>query len=290
MSGDHQFDEVLADDVRAAMRTEAAPLTAPPNLLAGLRKRYARRVMARRAGVAAIPMAVAAAVGAVSVTSGAGTPSPPPSSVTPLNVAYVTDRITRVLDGVDDHVVRVTVTEAGDGKYSSPGHPAVYTNWIAADGSAIRTRVTIDGKPVADYSLGPNGGRVFVDYRSGTWRSHPPDTGDGSNRTGRLVTDVLTPKQIRQAVNSGNLTIVGSGEAINGQPTIQLQGDPEVQPVAGRIRLWVNESTYLPVRLQYQLPHGEWGSPRDLTWLPPTEQNLAQLTTPVPDDFREVDR
>jgi hypothetical protein len=145
--------------------------------------------------------------------------------------------------------------------------------------------VVIDGAPVRDDSLGTNGG-ASVDYSSRTWRHNPPIAAKNGDR-GRIATNVLTPAQIKQAMESGHLQIVGAGEMINGQSTILLRGD-HVIPLEGPVQFYVNESTYLPVRFQDQLSNGEWGSPADFTWLPPTKENLTLLTSPIPDGFKQL--
>jgi hypothetical protein len=48
--------------------------------------------------------------------------------------------------------------------------------------------------------------------------------------------------------------------------------------------MWVNATTYLPVRWQW-LQDGSTAF--DVTWLPPTPENLDQLTAPIPPGFAE---
>jgi hypothetical protein len=79
---------------------------------------------------------------------------------------------------------------------------------------------------------------------------------------------------------SGRLQIVDEGEVINGKPTIHLRGDLG-QKATPPIGFWIDQTTNLPVRSEYQRGQsGEWGPPSDLTRRPPTEQNLAMLTAP----------
>jgi hypothetical protein len=64
---------------------------------------------------------------------------------------------------------------------------------------------------------------------------------------------------------------------------------------AAEVTIWVDPSSYLPVRLsgRVQLMRGTANQdPGELTmdfrWLPPTSANLKELTAPFPNEFREV--
>jgi hypothetical protein len=59
-------------------------------------------------------------------------------------------------------------------------------------------------------------------------------------------------------------------------------------PIAETI--WVSPTTYLPVRVVVRSPYATPGFQQtaDFTWLPPTAQNLAKLTVPVPAGFSQV--
>lgn len=50
--------------------------------------------------------------------------------------------------------------------------------------------------------------------------------------------------------------------------------------------IWVSPGTYLPVRVVVRPALGGTGLKQtaDITWLPPTAQNLAKLTVPIPRD------
>ena len=79
-------------------------------------------------------------------------------------------------------------------------------------------------------------------------------------------------------------TFAPGRQHVDGVEAIELTGRPG-SPISETI--WVNPSTYLPVRVVVNSPFG----PRqtaDITWLPPTAQNLAYLTVPIPAGFRPV--
>lgn len=297
-------EDEVADEVRAAMREGVADLSAPPTLLGGVHKRYTRRIAARRVGVTLVPLAAAAAVAFLVITptgeapaggtladgSAPGVTTAPPvePDVRTLDVDRVTYQVSKALDNFDDAVVHVTVTETDPGdKYARFGTQAVYDNWVAADGQSVRSLVSVDGRPVVDDSIATDGSSIFVDYRDKTWRSTPAtmQSTNPEKGTGRILTNVLTPDQIKEAMASGHLKIAGQGEVINGQPTIELLGGI---PLTGQVRFWLSEGTYLPVRYQQQNSDGAWSAPADFTWLPPTGENLAQLKASVPDGFTQL--
>jgi hypothetical protein len=273
----------LEHRVRAALRAEVAEVRAPAALLAGVRRRYARRVAVRRVGFGAAAVGLAAAAFPLAVPVGTTLP-PAPSALPsagpvpqPLNAAYVREQVTKAVHAVAGSVVyeRAVVTK-GD-KFSEPGQEALYERWLAADTSQFRLRVTIGGAPVADLSRGL-AGDVLVDYRQRTYWSRP-GVSDVSG-----FEEVKAPQQIAQDVAAGVMTVTGPGEPINGQATIKLRSDPAKAEIP--LDLWVDAKTYVPVRFQFQQPDS---APFDLTWLPPTAENLAQLTTTViPDGFRRI--
>lgn len=273
-------DNELLDEVRALLREEVADVAAGPAMLAAVRRTRARRTIRRRL-LLAVPVAAAIAVVATSVLT--TTPpaqearetreSPPPD---PVNAAYVKEKTTAALDGVLDNVIyeHAIVTE-GD-KYSKRGEPALYERWLAGDGSTFRLRVTIDGRPVVDLSR-DHVSDVFVQYGDKTYRAFP-----GAEPSAPEHDDVWTPKEIQDAITNGRIEVIGPGEPVNGKETVQLRtaaGKAEVP-----IDLWVDATSYLPVRWQFRQ---DGATLFDVTWLPPTPENLSQLKTVIPPGFTE---
>jgi hypothetical protein len=270
-------DEELLAEVRSVLDEQVADVTAGPALLTAVRREHSRRTTRRRF-LAAVP-AVAAAVAVVVLMPQA---SPPPSlpprpttPVEPMNAAYVMDKTTRALDTVLDSVVyeRAVVTK-GD-KYSEPGQAAVYERWLASDGSTFRLLVTIDGQPVVDLSR-DRVVDVFVDHRTHTYRTLP-----GAEPSAPDYDDVLTPAEIQRFIADGAIKVAGP-DTVDGKPAVKLYSDGEKGAVP--MDLWVDATTYLPVRWQWRQ---DGSTPFDVTWLPPTPANIAKLTTVVPPGFDE---
>lgn len=274
-------DNELLDEVRAVLHAEVAGVTASPAVLAAVRRKRRHR---RARWLVALPVAAAVVAVVVMPRQPAAPPQPqaqPPAPTStqppePVNAAYVSERAEEALDGVIDNVIHESSIVTEGEKYSEPGEEALNERWLAADGSAFRFRVTIDGAPVVDLSR-DRVSDIFVDYRTSTFRVFP-----GVEPSAPQYDDAWTPKEIRDALKEGTLTVAGPGEPINGKPTILLHRDEgKAMPP---MDLWIDAKTYLPVRWQWEQANS---TPFDVTYLPPTPENRAQLTTVIPEGFTE---
>lgn len=285
-------DNELLDEVRAVLHAEVADVTASPAVLATIRRKRRRgiRWLIATPVTAAVVVAVVAVVvlrpstpaepqaqpPAGSSTQATSTQPSAPVNAAPVNAAYVTDRAEKALGDVIDSVIHEQSLVTEGEKYSDPGEEALNERWLAADGSAFRFRVTIDGAPVVDLSRDAESD-IFVDYRTSTYRVRP-----GVEPNPPQYDDVWTPKEIRDALKNGTLTVTGPGEPIDGKPTILLHKNAEKAGVP--MDLWIDAKTYLPVRWQWEQ---ENSTPFDVAYLPPTPENRAQLTTVIPEGFTE---
>jgi hypothetical protein len=95
-----------------------------------------------------------------------------------------------------------------------------------------------------------------------------------------------TARALRAAISCGALTEAGR-QLVDGIETIKLTSRAK-SPISETI--WVSPGTYLPVRMVVSSALGFGGirQTADITWLPPTAQNLAKLTVRVPAGFRKV--
>jgi hypothetical protein len=274
-------DNELLAEVRAVLREEVADVAAGPEMLAAVRRARTRRAIRFRLLVAA---PVAAAVAAVAVVASGVLTAPPAQEsrrqppaqlVEPENAAYVKERTSKALDDVLDGVIHERAVVTGGDKYSRPGEDAVYERWLAADGSTFRLLVTVAGRPVVDLSR-DRVADVYVDYREKVYRALP-----GSEPSAPDYDDVLTPREVQQAIARGLIKVDGP-EQVNGKAAVKLYREPG--KVDAPMDLWVDATTYLPVRWQLRQ---DGSAPFDVTWLPPTPEHLAQLTTVVPPGFTE---
>lgn len=257
-------DNELLDDVRTVLRAEVAEVTTnPAALLASVKRRQARR----RWPWLAVPLIAAAAAAAV-----VAMPQQRPEAA-PVEVAHVLERTNAALEGVRGMVIHEQAP-AGEGeKYFQPGEQGLSERWHAADGSAFRYRASVDGRTMVDLSRSA-AGDIFVDHRARTYRSRPGETPDDP---------VWTPEEIQKAIADGRIKVVGPGEQINGTQTVRLDIAADK---LGATEMWVDAATYLPMRWRWVQ---DGATPFDVTWLPPTPENLARLKTQIPDGFTRIE-
>jgi len=93
-------------------------------------------------------------------------------------------------------------------------------------------------------------------------------------------------RALHTAIACGTLTEDGR-QNVDGIEAIKLTSRAG-SPISETI--WVDPGTYLPVRVVIRSAGGfpVTQQTADITWLPPTAQNLAKLTVPVPAGFRRV--
>ncbi len=94
-------------------------------------------------------------------------------------------------------------------------------------------------------------------------------------------------KDLRTAVACGTLAVAGWRQRVDGIEAIELKSR------RGSLiseTIWVSPGTDLPVRVAVRSAPGRpvLRQTADITWLPPTAQNLAKLTVPIPAGFRRV--
>jgi hypothetical protein len=94
---------------------------------------------------------------------------------------------------------------------------------------------------------------------------------------------------IRKALSCGQFTTSGT-EKVGRVNAIKLV---PVRPGITSAVLWVDPSTYLPVRVAVGMRNPSGGlkvsnQHEDVQWLPPAPANLAKLTAPIPSGFVQV--
>jgi hypothetical protein len=166
------------------------------------------------------------------------------------------------------------------------------------------------GKPLFDASSTttqtPAGSRTVmnvsgtgVDYTSRTWwhsalqLSLPAASWQAACQEAYLPPPVGTTlnwaAQIRAALSCGHFQLAGH-EQIGTADAIKLVSVKTDGPYT--VTLWVDPSTYLPVRLVWN-----WLDPRaqgpgtltgDFQWVQPTQENLGALKVPVPNGFTQA--
>ena len=116
---------------------------------------------------------------------------------------------------------------------------------------------------------------IWVDHRSHVW---------GQDHSKFILGFTLDAAGIRAEIANGQFTVIGRTE-LHGQQAIELKinvpPNNEAPPHTTAERLWVNATTYLPMREYQRMSNGQQ-SVTDYVFLPPTPANLAKLRPVIP--------
>ena len=302
----------IEDLLREGMERFTADLRAPAGLTYRTVRRRRRRRLALRSmtgGVAVLAAGAAAlAVIVLPRVNGSGQQA--------VDAAYVIRNVSNALSAAEPGTIaQMTVTTTGatvrggtavtttaeewsNGEqwrsvtYSASGHPVYDEGYTTSSGYTLVSYPTKTwarqaglGLPYAPFSSAPPSGKHGCGQALGAFpvvfRLGLPGTSTSASSLPATVAGAL-----RTAVSCGSLTVAGH-QTVDGTETIKLTSRPD-SLISETI--WVDPSTYLPVRVTVRSAAGS--SPvqqtADFTWLPPTAQNQAKLTVPIPAGFRKV--
>lgn len=298
MSTEPKTGEESFADLVVGLRAAVPELAPPPSLLPDLRHRYARRTALRRAGYAAVPVALVAAVGvgAMLIPHGSTAPQATPpatkTSAAPViqDAAQVAAQVNKALDSANQDILGETFAMAAS-PFGTPvpsGKQGKYKAWVSMKTGHRDATFYVDDQLSFESGYSAPDEFTMVNYQKRTYSTEryvdetPPS---------EVAHDTFTPEQIKAAMSSGKLAITARDQQIDGQSTIELTGtlipSDESGPYATAVpqRFWVNATSYLPVRAETQDQHGTWGHTTDFTWLAPTPENEALLTVKIPAGF-----
>jgi hypothetical protein len=286
----NQTEELLRD----GMNRFTADVSTPRGLAArAVRHRQRRKLAGGMAASAAIATTAGVAVAVVAASA------PAPGLATHAQTAaYVVSRAEVALADSQNLVQYVRQTKPDFPITLLPPTFRFHTGNVVTWRYHGRTRTeygTSFGRPDLDLGSTRAGDRVTgtaVSYPQKRWwqgtvtsSRTPPvsvcsapvilgDTGNG--------TDWAT--LVRQALKCGAYQTAGT-EQVDGVAAVKLV--PATLPDLG-IVLWVDPSTYLPVRVRGTTVDGHLLSQADIRWLPPTAANLANLDVPIPAGFTQI--
>jgi hypothetical protein len=294
----------LEQRLRADMEHATRDVRVPPGLALKAYRHYHKRTITTRA-VAAAGTAAVLTAGALSVAEVTGAFSQSAGGAQVRTTAYVISHVERALSAPDlpsmvaytRTVYRAGVTlEPVPGGVDGSGGPAASSrrgadyellwayhrstnlSFFTASGQRVfDERITVGKKSLAT---------TVVSYTSHTWwtahSARPAVTGSASQGclpAGQIRLNGSAnawPDFIHSQLACGAYTVAGR----------QLLGGVEALKItagSGRITLWVNPVTYLPMRLE------QGGLVQvNFQWLAPTRANLAMLNMPVPASFHQV--
>jgi len=120
-----------------------------------------------------------------------------------------------------------------------------------------------------------SGTTMWVDHVRHVWREC---------RGEFILGFTLDAAAIRAEIANGQFTVIGRTE-LHGQQAIELKfnvpPNNEAPPHTTAERMWVNATTYLPMREYTRMSNGQQ-SVFDYVFLPPTPENLAKLRPVIP--------
>jgi hypothetical protein len=261
------------------LRLETADVRPAADLLRQVERRHVRR-QRRIVAAALVPLLVGAVATAFAVRGGSAPPvAEPPPAVTAspsiITVGYLTERATAALADVSDYVVHSHLDLGRDNRWE--GWRDMRT------GQRRDLRLAPDGSTTSANSerLLPSLDReqVQISFPDQTYRVTTLGPPCEPNFVIGIIRD---PPKISNALQDGSMELVGP-ETLDGTRAEHIR---LVRPPAGYegllLDLWVDSSTFLPVRLTIG---GSNPTQADYEWLPRTPENLALTTLEVPAGF-----
>jgi hypothetical protein len=279
---------------REGMRQFTATMQVSPDLAARTCERHRHRQRRRHVLRAGLALGAAGAVAAAAVIAAVAH-----GPATATNIAAPELRA-RLLAAID--------TASGDILYTpAPGGPLIGGQYPAypQPGQEVHVRVGpavgSDGKVYKDgeYSFKMPSETALHDYinnytanldqgglqLSGTamWVNHFRHVWSECHSK-FILGFTLDAAGIRAEIANGQFTVIGRTE-LHGQEAIELKinlpPNNEAPPHTTAERMWVNATTYLPMREYTRMSNGQQ-SVFDYVFLPPTPENLAKLRPVIP--------
>lgn len=286
--------------LQAAMSACVSDIRMPTSLLDNVvsrdRTRKTRIRLASAAGVIVAVAAMATVIAAVPGRPSGHVASPPPTAGRRVqSAAYVLDQAATA----QVNSYRMISVEHGDG--------LIYTD-VATQQQRIVSALRASGQPYFQITTAIDGGvytETDIEYQHHVWSTFTTSSLDAGTQ---VTLSSFLPLQgnsdphvaFQQALKAGTITVVGH-RSLNGRDTILIRVNAANKPGA-RLQwppswIWIDASTYLVVQTKHSTPDFPSASGskiswraivNQVTWLPPTPQNLAQLTVTPPAGFTRI--
>jgi hypothetical protein len=292
----------VEDLLRQGMLRYTADLHAPTGMVREAQRRRGRRLAQRSVTAGAALAACAAAVVAVVFAGLPGAQQKSPSPAQTIDAAYVTKRVASALSAAGPaEIAQMAVTFSRPGGGTTTAKEWSYGDqWRSVQYSSTGQPVFEEGGASSTYTL--------VNYSTRTWarqsgvagQTEPAPQPTGCVLAGAALSPLFGPTSklsvgsssasvvqlLRTAISCGTLTVDGQ-QRVDGIEATKLTSSP-----GSRISetVWVNPTTYLPVRVVTRSAAGSSVTQRtaDITWLKPSAQDQAALTVSIPAGFRQV--
>jgi hypothetical protein len=290
----------VEDLLRQGMLRYTADLRAPAGMVRMVQRRRRRRLAQRSVTAGAALAACTAAVVAAVALPGAHHNAPGPTPT--IDTAYVTKRVAIALStAAPAEIAQMTVTSSRPGGGTTTAKEWSYGDqWRSVEYSSTGQPVFEEGGASSTYTLVNYSTRTWARQRGVVGQTEPAPRQTGCVLAGAALSPLFGPTSklsagsssasvvqlLHTAISCGTLTEAGQ-QRVDGIEATKLTSS------SGSLiseTIWVNPTTYLPVRV---VIHSAPGSPvtqrtADITWLKPTAQNQAALTVPIPAGFRQV--
>jgi hypothetical protein len=290
--------------LQAAMNACVSDIRMPASLLDNAVSRdRTRKTRIRLASAAGVIVAVAAIATVVAVTAAVpGRPSGhvasprPTASARVQTAAYVLDRVA----AAQVNSYRMISVDQGDG--------VIYTDVATQQQRIVSALRDSSGQPYFQITTAIGGGAynetdiVYQYHVYATFTTSSLDEGSQVTLSSFLPLQGNSDPYVafQQALKAGTITVVGH-QSLNGHDTILIRVNTKIKPSA-KLQwppswIWVDASTYLVVQTKHFIPEFpstpggkiSWRAMVDqVSWLPPTPQNLAQLTVTPPAGFTKI--
>lgn len=308
------MSEDIEQLVREGMDRLVAVTQVSPGLAGKARRRCRRRRLALGSAIAGGTAAVTAAA-IVAATAAAG-PGAQPGTGGSTRAQLDADVVLRHMGNAvaQDNLVMDGSTTS---RFSGMGMKGYISGFPGTSGSMLSTTWAYhsqnraeefwQGKPYLDDGTALIGGRLRgadVSYFDHKWNGGGPAYVAPSNACGQNATmmggpllPVFSRAFVQATLACGSATVTGRAW-INGVDTIEITGRPgQAGQPDERVtyRLYVNPSTYLPVRVTGStVAYGpksssyRFTSTSDVRWLRPTAGNIAMTLVTIPPGFHHV--
>jgi hypothetical protein len=226
----------------------------------------------------------------------------PATKATPLAVPALRTRLLAAIDTASGDILYAHSESAPGGRtWQSPAYPQPGQEvhfrvlGLGSDGTAFKDgeysfRMPSGSDAASSYTsdldqggLQLSGTLMAVNHRRHVW---------GEWHANFILGFTLDAAGIRAEIAHGQFTVVGRTE-LHGQQAVELKinvpPSNEAPPHVTAARLWVDATTYLPMRQFLRMSNGEQNV-TDYTFLPPTAQNLTKLRPEIPAGYAKADR
>lgn len=305
----------MNEDVEQLVREGLDRLAVDAEVPAGLVGRARRRCRRRRLAVGSAIAGGIAAVTAVAVIAATGAAAGPAGQASTSGVTRAQMDAFVVLRHMESAFAQQDLVMRGDVTGTSKPGPETDRYIIWSYRNQFRFMAFWAGKPNWDDGTALIGGKLLgahVTYYNRKWSASPLGHGHPlSNACGKSAVAMSIPPPGAEwaAFIKSTLACRAATEAghvwINGVDTIEIAGLPYttglpkgmVAQTKARVtyRLYVNPSTYLPVRMSSttysygpKTASFAYTSVTDIRWLPPTAANVSQTLVTIPAGFRHM--